>query len=113
MRLIDADDFDTKLFNDGFFGGLAAAIGNTPRKRKFTIGEFRGMLKNAPTIDAVTVVRCRECKHWDGFHSCHCHKADDNGTPIFMREYDFCSHGERMDKEVISNIHDNPELRGG
>ena len=61
MRLIDADDFDTKLFNDGFFGGLAAAIGNTPRKRKFTIGEFRGMLKNAPTIDAVTVVRCREC----------------------------------------------------
>lgn len=55
MRLIDADDFDTKLFNDGFFGGLAACIGNTPRKRKFTIGEFRGMLAKAPTVDAAPV----------------------------------------------------------
>ena len=61
MRLIDADDFDTKLFNDGFFGGLAAAIGNTPRKRKFTIGEFREMLKNAPTIEAVPVVQGSPC----------------------------------------------------
>lgn len=72
-------------------------------------------IDNTPTIDAVPVVRCRECKHWDGFHSCHCHKADDNGTPIFMREYDFCSYGERKDVEieVIGNIHDNPELKGG
>lgn len=64
MRLIDADAFDTKLFNDGFLGGLAACIGNTPRKRKFTIGEFRGMLAKAPTIDAVPVVRCKDCVNY-------------------------------------------------
>ena len=57
MRLIDADAFDAKLFNDGFFSGLAACIGNTPRKRKFTIGEFRGMLKKVPTIDPESLVK--------------------------------------------------------
>lgn len=45
--------------------------------------------------ERVDVVRCKECKHWDGLHSCDCHKADENGTPIFMRESDFCSYGER------------------
>ena len=48
-----------------------------------------------PAADVVEVVRCKDCKHWDGLYSCDCHKADENGTPIFMRESDFCSYGER------------------
>ena len=98
MRLVDADELDTKLFNDGFFGGLAACIGNTPRKRKFTIGEFRGMLKKAPTIDAVPVVRCWECEN---------HTHDEVfGTRVckisrqYVKERDFCSYGERRDEEI-------------
>ena len=90
MRLIDADAFDTKLFNDGFLGGLAACIGNTPRKRKFTIGEFRGMLAKAPTIDAVSVVRCCECKSYNKprLGWCNFHLNRENPD-------DFCSYGER------------------
>ncbi len=95
MRLIDADAFDTKLFNDGFLGGLAACIGNTPRKRKFTIGEFRGMLEKAPTIDAVPVVRCKACER----------RYEENGeyfcshTDTSCGDDDFCSHGLRREEE--------------
>jgi hypothetical protein len=41
------------------------------------------------------VVRCKDCKHFSGHGACHCHAADENGTPIFVREEDFCSYGER------------------
>mgnify|MGYP000636198295 CR=1 FL=1 len=95
MRPIDADEFDTKLFNDGFFGGLAACIGNTPRKRKFTIGEFRGMLKKAPTIDAVPVVRCKDC-----MFRCEPIEFGELYCPILngsMNNDDFCSYGERKE----------------
>ena len=98
MRLIDADEFDTKLFNDGFFGGLAECIGNTPRKRKFTIGEFRGMLKKAPTIDAVPVVRCKDCKWFtmDNTGGTYCNHL----TCGLFNGYEpdaFCSYGERKE----------------
>ena len=55
----------------------------------------RKIVRSAPAADVVEVVRCKDCKYWDGLHSCDCHKADENGTPIFMRESDFCSYGER------------------
>lgn len=99
MRPIDADEFDTKLFNDGFFGGLAECIGNTPRKRKFTIGEFRGMLKKAPTIDAVPVVRCKDCKHSferSGRKPFGCYLRGKNGITLHDGD-DFCSYGERKE----------------
>jgi len=108
MRPIDADEFDTKLFNDGFFGGLAECIGNTPRKRKFTIGEFRGMLKKAPTIDAVPVVRCKDCKSYKKsgeyedengeikeYWYCEFHSLPKN--LVQMQSDDFCSYGERKE----------------
>ena len=41
------------------------------------------------------VVRCKDCKHFGGHGACHYHAADENGTPIFVRENDFCSYGER------------------
>lgn len=53
------------------------------------------VLRDAPTVDAVEVVRCKDCKHFSGHGACHCHAADENGTPIFVREEDFCSYGER------------------
>ena len=49
--------------------------------------------------DVVPVVRCKDCKHFGGHGACHCHAADENGTPIFVREEDFCSYGERKDND--------------
>ena len=45
--------------------------------------------------DVTIPVRCKGCKHFGGHGACHCHAADENGTPIFVREDDFCSYGER------------------
>lgn len=49
----------------------------------------------APTIDAVPVVRCRECKYRfknNGHNKDGCPIIDAN---IWMDDDDFCSHGER------------------
>lgn len=56
--------------------------------------------KATVAADMVEVVRCKDCKHLESFHDCHYHKADENGTPIFVRENDFCSYGERRDNNA-------------
>ena len=56
-------------------------------------------LNSIPAADVVEVVRCKNCRFFSGRQECYCHAADENGTPIFVREDDFCSYGARMDKE--------------
>ena len=59
----------------------------------------------APTVDAVEVVRCKDCKHYDNSEGiCWCHLNskfypggfDWHGFP----EDGFCSYGERKDHEA-------------
>ena len=47
-------------------------------------------IENAPTVDAVEVVRCKDCKHYKiGLcYGWHC-----------VEEDDFCSYGERREEE--------------
>lgn len=61
-------------------------------------GAARKMIEEAPTIDAVPVVRCKDCKHW----SRNVHVNKEHGLcrtlsfiGITMHENDFCSRGER------------------
>ncbi len=54
-RLIDADAWDSELISYGFG---QAIIG---RKIKYTVGEVRSALAKRPTVDAVEVVRCKDC----------------------------------------------------
>ena len=52
-----------------------------------------------PTIDAVPVVRCRECKHYD-MGVCLKIYSDGNAHPEAWQSRkpeDFCSYGERKD----------------
>ena len=53
-------------------------------------------LREAPTIDAVPVVRCRECKHaW--IHPCgyvYCHRDGRNAYEMTFDLDSFCSYGE-------------------
>lgn len=60
------------------------------------------VIDNAPTVDAVPVVRCKECKHWKLIDSLNPHRE----CQIFygLHEYgyltsadDFCSYGERKE----------------
>ena len=84
-RLIDADRAMEIVRNQGIAHPNAYHLTNYATL----------ILREAPTVDAVPVVRCRECKYRrkDG---CPIIDAD-----IWMDNDDFCSHGER--KEGTNN----------
>ena len=82
MRLIDADE---AIINFGF------EWDDIPPTRE----KFVRFLKKQPTVDAVPVVRCRECKYHEDTsvteyeHCCLLSKT--------VRYNDFCSYGERKE----------------
>lgn len=55
--------------------------------------EFAEMLDEQPTVDAVPVIRCKDCKYWgaDGYRY-GCKYATD-----VMFENDYCSRAERKE----------------
>ena len=100
MRLIDADNldftFDRRCFSQGdtqYVRGVDDAI---------------GVVNNAPTIDAVPVVRCKNCKHFNlQTHECENESLStdhEGGASYSLNFYDddFCSYGEwrEADHEV-------------
>ena len=79
MRLIDADALE-----NGFSISDADIIA-------------KEIIRDAPTVDAVPVVRCLECKYRFGNNG-----HSKNGCPIidaniWMDDDDFCSYGERKE----------------
>lgn len=60
-------------------------------------------VRHAPSVDAVLVVRCRDCKHWcdswvapDGKHEHgYCHMEESDDVIVGRWDDDFCSYGER------------------
>lgn len=65
------------------------------------------IIRNAPTVDAVPVVRCRDCKNWEPYGSKAARKIGDplewyGGCEIWHGghlESDFCSYGERKEEQ--------------
>ena len=53
-------------------------------------------IEAAPTVDAVPVVRCRECKHCDP-ENYHCDHPMSTAAPLSRKPDDFCSYGERKE----------------
>ena len=83
MRIIDAD----------------ALIRNLIDNMSFYPVIVKCAIQAAPTIDAVEVVRCKNCKHGErdideSWYFCHHHGCDWN------KGHHFCSYGERIDEET-------------
>ena len=83
-RLIDADALINEANSDGAYGYVDAK-----------------QISEAHTIDAVEVVRCKDCKHyrpqkksahWEN-RANYCNRI----VTIKVQPYDFCSYGERKD----------------
>lgn len=88
MRLVDADIADKWMRQNNAF--IDAAI-----------------LKAIPTIDAVPVVRCRDCK-WFNHYTMECESddvaTDHEGGASFSINFgpdDFCSYGQRKIETVL------------
>ena len=54
------------------------------------------VIDRQPTIDAVPVVRCRECKHCDP-ENYHCDHPMGTAAPLRRKPDDFCSYGKRKE----------------
>lgn len=55
-------------------------------------------VESAPTIDAVPVVRCKDCKHRDPEdHKCDCGALERAGCMFPVSDDYFCSYGERRE----------------
>ena len=85
-RLIDADAFLEKM------------------KRTSRYFDVVFDVEEMPTVDAVEVVRCRECQHWKPSGSKAGNSFADmeyiggcEFTKYCRRESDFCSYGERKE----------------
>ena len=101
MRLIDADRALEIVRDQGFAHPNAYHLTNYATL----------ILREAPTVDAVEVLRCRDCKYWgdesgklqrsDGvlFVRCKVHNylIDGRHTGWCPSENDFCSYGERKE----------------
>lgn len=74
MRLIDADALKRRAITVRFFGKDIMMVPTAE-------------IDDAPTIDSVEVVRCKDCRHRDLFS---CPLADND----FQKDDDFCSWGE-------------------
>lgn len=96
MRLIDAEELE-RLFNAQIEQGATDAF-----------DAFDDALQDALTIDAVPVVRCKDCKHSTlpseltqrygvpGTMTCHNRRSPCNRRNVGGD--DFCSYGERKDE---------------
>lgn len=66
---------------------------------------YKRTIDAIPAVDAVEVVRCRECVHYNNNHQMYdddvceiMHYCD--GTPRTACEEDFCSYGKRREDDV-------------
>ena len=85
MRLIDAEELE-RLFYEQVESGATDLF-----------DAFEDALQDAQTVDAVPVVRCKDCVHWreavtndKGFLICP-------ASGMEITESDFCSYGERKE----------------
>lgn len=87
MRLGDLDALKDELLRLGFFPAIV-----------------KSAIERMPTVDAVPVVRCKDCKHWHHIGDCtgDCTNArfhlNGHADPS-MKFDDFCSCGERRNDD--------------
>ena len=104
MRLIDADTLNyvrVRIYHDdGTIGGYNAVVPSSE-------------IKNSPTVEAIPVIRCKDCKHrpividaeGNGFdydfpdERCPC-QCEDGWYNWMPRDEWYCANGERKDNET-------------
>ena len=89
MRLIDADALKVRAIRVS----TVKAMANKVHCYIKAVGTHE--IDKAPTVDAVPVVRCADCRHYNIFRL-ECHNAHMNGV---INSDGFCSYGERRTNE--------------
>ena len=58
-------------------------------------------IDNAPTVDAVEVVRCKDCKYSYGSKYCTNEAWKDEGNTVTIEPDAFCSYGEKRNEDAV------------
>ena len=101
MRLIDADKLEAAI------QGTASDVAmNAPYEPEWFTRlaqrqvEILNIVDEMPTVDAVPVVRCKDCRFWsDGVPGCTDHVKVCKIGFYMIHENGYCVHGERKKKE--------------
>lgn len=100
MRLIDAD----VLLETGAGIKMIIPVNCHPYEAIRIQGNaFRKAVEESPTIDAVEVVRCRDCVHrelWRSGYRCKLNADPYAGPVVDGGSDEFCSYGERRTDET-------------
>ena len=101
MRLINADKFEEYCMKTPEW------VADDPF-RAYVDGmtQVLGDINAAPTVDAVQVIRCKDCDNWNewdhagrrslGNYRCSCaYWTVEDGPTFYTGEDDFCSHAEK------------------
>lgn len=80
------------------------AIAKVEPDEYYHSNEVKAMLEDIPAIDAVLVVRCKDCSYCDGFWGPFIEPNEIGICEINMmaaKPNDFCSYGERRDDNAV------------
>ena len=92
-RLIDANALQLEPDPWGGMNGVIC-LGRSGGKTMATVqAALKSMIDNAPTVDAVEVVRCKDCEHWGKGICRHPYGL------MLAKEQSFCPYGERREGE--------------
>ena len=106
MRVIDADALLERLHRDPLFD-IIESYG------------MSGVINAEPTVEAVPVIRCKDCKYWNEYsHRCdgiegywfaeeYCSRAELRTPPIRCEDCEY--HGKRTNMCSIWHAHTKPE----
>ena len=97
MKLCDLDEI--KICVNRHYENCHGYSGNKKAIYREAILAVKSILHSAKPIDAVPVVRCRDCKH-ALIHPCgyvYCHRDGRNAYEMTFNLDSFCSYGERKE----------------
>lgn len=102
MRLIDADQMAVDE-SEAYMSAQVQITDDLKWLVNFAAhSKIQRLIADTPTVDAVPVVRCKDCKHYD-MGVCLKIYSDGNVHPAAWqkrRPDDFCSYGERKRPKV-------------
>lgn len=103
MKIIDADELRKIMYHEAFETDTDMQKWESGCWIRYKM--FLNALQNAPTIEAVEVVRCKDCKHYKPSAVADrnmCFRKNVGGTQVCydFQPDDYCAYGERREDEI-------------
>ena len=94
MRLIDGDALLADIKQKKLFAKLDTSF--TGMGKRDGLQDAIDSIKRAPTVDAVPVTRCKDCKYYTGYE---CQRSKVSNIRVITDENDYCSRAELRGKK--------------